>query len=161
MALADIKIVDTGGLSAVPTVRWNVEAAATQIYAGDATIIGASQKYVIVAADGDPVVGTEVFAGIAASTSTQTASADGYVELYMPIPGVVYAAKAKSAAAANTQAEIDALIGKRVVLDLTAGVYTVDTAAADGATNAIYIVGGDYTQSVIHFTVQNAGTILA
>jgi len=60
-----------------------------------------------------------------------------------------------------TQAEIDALIGKRVVLDLTAGKYTVDTAAADGATNGIVIVGGDYTQSSINFTIQNAGTILA
>lgn len=161
MALADINIADVGGANVVPALTWNTEANTTVINAGELAIIGTARKYAAAAADGDPVVGTEVVVGVTQSTSTQTTLVDGSVNVYIPNPGTIYSAKAKDPLLANTQAEINALIGKRVVLDLTAGKYTVDTAAADAATNGIVIVGGDFNQSSINFTIQNAGTILA
>src|SRR5690242_16275254 len=126
MAKGDVKIVSPGAGS-VPTWRWQTEAAATAIYAGEPTKLkSAGSPYVIPAADADFTLGTDTpFMGIAASDSTHTASADGYIDLYMPLPGLVYEAKAKTSTTADTQTEIDALCGDRVVFDLTSSSYTV------------------------------------
>lgn len=103
---------------------------------------------------------SERFTGIAKEDSTETATVAGICDVWMPYPGIVYEASAKSAAAADTAAEIAALFGKRVVFDLTSTKWTIDTAAADAATNAVCIVGGDYQKSKIFFTVTNNGTLL-
>jgi hypothetical protein len=100
---------------------------------------------VILFADGEGTT-TERFTGIAAKDSAETAGASGYVETYLPLMGIIYEAAPKSAAAADTQGEIDALLGKRVVWDLTASVFTIDTAAADNAANCVMIIDhGDPT----------------
>lgn len=80
---------------------------------------------------------TDYLAGIATSTSTQTASADGTVDVQFLSPGVVYLVAPNSAAAFDTQAEYDALVGDRVLLDLTDGVFTI--LATDGANNGCVI----------------------
>ena len=109
---------------------------------------------VAIMVDGDGTT-SQKFTGIAKSTSTDTAAAAGEVNVWYPLPGLIYSGKAKSAAAADTQAEIDALQGKRVVFDLTATVWTVDTAAADSASaNGVEIVGGEYQTSTIYFIVR-------
>lgn len=156
MAKGDIKIVDQGGLNTVPTVRWQTEAAATAIYAGEPTKLkAAGSPYVIPWADADITPGTDtIFTGIAASDSTQTASADGYIDVYMPIPFLVYEAKAKTAASVDTQSEINALCGDRKIIDLTSTVYTVDEAAADAAGNAMLIVGGDPVRKTLKFMIR-------
>jgi hypothetical protein len=100
------------------------------------------------------------FTGIAKSDSTDTASANGGVELWAPLPGYRYASKAKTASNANTAALIQALFGKRVVLDLTASVWTVDSAAADAVKNCVVIAGGDYTTSTLHFFYAPHGACL-
>lgn len=162
MARNDIKIVDTAGLNVVPSREWLAEAAATAMLAGEPVKAKtAGSKYAIPLADAEPVIGTTTAVlGIAASDSTATASADGKLSVYLPLPGVTFSAKAKTASAADTQAEIDALVGKRVLLDLTGSTYTVDTAAADNAANDILIVGGDFATSSIYFQFRGSGTIL-
>lgn len=156
MARGDIKIVDVGGHSVVPTRRYQTDAGTTAILAGEPVIlttIGTS-VYAAAAADGDPTIGTDYLLGIAASDSTHTASVDGTVGVYVPLPGVVYRGKAKSAAAADTEAEILALANKRGVFDLTSSVYTLDTAAADGATNGLIYTGtGDASTSEVDFMI--------
>jgi hypothetical protein len=156
MALGDIKIVDAGGHNVVPTRVYQTDAGATAIKAGEPVIlttIGTS-VYAAPAADADPTIGTDYIAGIAAGASTHTASADGTVEVYLPLPGVIYRGKAKSAAAADTEAEILALANKRGVFDLTTGVYTLDTAAADGATNGLIYTGtGNPATSEVDFMI--------
>ncbi len=97
---------------------------------------------------------SQVFVGIAKSDSTDTASAAGIVQTWLPMPGLIYTGKAKSAAAADTQAEIDALAFKRVIFDLTSSVWTVDSAAADATTNGLLIIGGDYRTSTLNFLVR-------
>lgn len=100
--------------------------------------------------DGDGST-SQKFTGIAKSESTDTVAAAGAVLLWLPLPGIIYSAKAKSATAADTQAEVNALFGKRVVFDLTASVWTIDTAAANAATNGVVIVGGEYQTNTVYF----------
>lgn len=100
------------------------------------------------------------FTGIAKSDSTDTASAAGSVDLWLPLPGIVYAAKAKTAATADTAAEVQALFGKRVVFDLTSSFWSVDAAAADAATNMVTIIGGDYLTQTLYFTYKVTGTVI-
>ena len=131
---------------------------AESIKAGEPTKVGSSGAVAIMA-DGEGTT-SERFAGIAKSDSTDTASAAGVVSVWTPLPGLIYMGKAKSSAAADTQAEIDALYAKRVVFDLTSTAWTVDTAASDAATNALVILGGDAKTSTVYFAVSIGCTIL-
>ncbi len=158
-------IEDCGGYSAVPTRTHQVASgAAASIAEGTPVImttIGSSQ-YAKAAVDADPTIGTDYVLGIAAKASTDTAAAAGTVDVYVPLPGVVYRGKAKSSTAADTLAEIQALAYKRVIWDLTSDVWTVDTAAADGATNGIILTGtGDPSNNEVDFMISTRTTQIA
>jgi len=130
---------------------------ATTILAGEPTKLGSSGAVAIMA-DGDGTT-SQRFTGIAKSDSTDTVAAAGVVQVWLPFPGLIYAGQAKSAAAADTQAEINALFGKRVIFDLTGTAWTIDTAESDAATNGVVIVGGDYQTSTIWFCVSPTCTV--
>ena len=114
---------------------------------------------VIPMVDGDGST-SQRFTGIAKSTSTDTASADGVVTLWLPFPGLVYACKSKDLTATDTAAEINALFGKRVVFDLTSSLWSIDTAATDAVANCVVIVGGDYNTSTVWFVYATHGSML-
>lgn len=122
----------------------------------DGSVAGA----VIPMVDGDGLVTGERFVGLAKNTSTDTASAAGVVDTWAPVAGMVYRGFAKSGTAADTQAEINALMGKKVLFDLTAGDWTVDTAATDALVNCVVIQGGYPQSSEILFVYSAKGTIL-
>ena len=143
-------VVASGGAA---TIARGVPTKSTE---SDATATGALVPMV----DGDGSVTAMRFGGIAKSTSTDTASAAGVVDVWMPIPGLVYRGFAKSATAADTQSEINVLMRKRVVFDLTSSDWTVDTAAADALVNCVVIVGGIPSTSEILFCYAPKGTIL-
>ncbi len=162
MAKNDIKVVESP-FGALPTYRWQVASgAAASIKAGEPVLQSATAaQYGAAAVDGDVTIGTDQpLIGIAAADSTDTVAAAGYVDVYIPIPGVIYEAKAKSSAAADTQSEIDALCGDNVVLDLTSSTWTVDTAGGAGANNAFLIVGGNPANSTIKFMIRQDATII-
>lgn len=117
-----------------------------------------SSGAVAVMADGEGTT-SERFAGIAKSLSTDTVAAAGEVEVYLPVPGLVYVGSPTVAGAADTQAKIDALGGKRVVFDLTTGTWTIDSAAADAATNGVVIVGGSVEDDLLYFVVSPTITL--
>ncbi len=145
-----IRIQD--GQGSTPTISWTVASgAAATIGSGVPTKAG-SAGAIVPMVDGDGTT-SQRFTGVAKSVSTDTASAAGVCTTFLPLPAIMYAGKAKSAAAANTQSEIDALLYKRVIFDLTAGAWTVDTAENDAATNGVIIVGGEYQTSTIYFMV--------
>lgn len=108
---------------------------------------------------GNTMAGSGTFAGIAKANSTDTASAAGTVELWAPVPGLIYRGFAKSATAANTQALINVLMGKRVVFDLTSSDWTVDSAAADAAVNNVIIVGGNPNENSLLFAYADKGSV--
>lgn len=137
MALGDITILDQSTMAGIGARRQQVQAAATAIYAGEPVSKALGAQYVTAMATNKPVVATDFLAGVAATSSTQTASADGVVDVYPIVPGVQYLIAPNSAAAFDTQAEYNALVGDRVLLDLTAGTYTI--LATDGATNGCVI----------------------
>lgn len=132
MALGDIKLFREPVFGGNGSVTHQVAASATLINAGEPVTKALGQQYVVPMATNKPVVATDIFIGIAATTSTNTASADGTVEVIPFIPGTTYIVSPKVAATWNTQAKYNALVGARVLMDLTSGVYTI--LATDGAT---------------------------
>lgn len=100
------------------------------------------------------------FTGLCKSTSTDTASANGVVTLWLPLPGLVYSCKATTSTNANTAALIQALYGKRVTLTLASSLWSVNTAATDAAANMITILGGDPNTTQIYFTYKTTGTVI-
>ena len=71
--------------------------------------------------------------GIAASASNETVSVAGTVQVIPANAGQLWLIASKVPASWNTQALYNANVGKRVLIDLTSGVYTL--LAADGAGN--------------------------
>jgi hypothetical protein len=71
--------------------------------------------------------------GVATSTSNETASASGTVDVIPAVPGQLWLIKPNVAATWNTQAKYNALIGSRVLIDNTSGVYTILAADTAGA----------------------------
>ena len=164
MSASNVKIKEGANFQIPATQRYQTEAAATAILFGEPVKLkSAGSQYVIPLADAEPVVGTTTFvAGIAASNSTQTASADGFVDVFKPINGVVYLAAAKSSAAVDTQTEYNALVNVPVLFDLTAGVYTVDTGAT-ASTSGLVICPLDIATypGMVAFGLKEGATIYA
>lgn len=120
---------------------------------------GAITGAVVPMVDGNGTI-AEKFSGLAKSTSTDTAAAAGVVTVWLPLPGYVYACKAKTSSTADTAAEVQALFQKHVVFDLTSSLWSVDAAATDALVNCVTIVGGDFNTTTLYFTYKNAGTII-
>lgn len=140
MALGDVQIQSQGAFGYPGSEIYNVAASATLILAGEpvaVTLGNSTGKVVAPLATNAPVVGTDYMVGIAATTSTNTASAAGTVQVTLLQPGMKYLCSPKVAASWDTQAEYDALVGARVLFDLTTGVYTV--LATDGATSGLVV----------------------
>jgi len=102
-----------------------------------------------------PVVATDFWAGIAASTSTETASAAGTVKVTKLDPNLTYLIAPKVAATWDTQAEYDALVGDRVLLDLTSSTWTI--LAADSATYGCVIMPLNVAKhpGMVRFAIRN------
>jgi hypothetical protein len=101
------------------------------------TLGNSTGNVVSAAATNFPVVGTDYTAGIASSASTETASLDGTVRVTKLDPNLTYLIAPKVAATWDTQAEYDALVGARVLIDLTSSTYTI--LASDSANNGCVV----------------------
>ena len=142
MALGDVKILREGAFGSGAIEKFAVASGTTaSIKAGELVLkaLGAAAVTVWTANNNaKPVVGTDFLAGLAMSTSTETTTAAGSVDVMRIVPGVVYLIKPLVAATFDTQAEYDALVGDRVLLDCTAaGVQTI--LASDSATSGLVI----------------------
>lgn len=93
----------------------------------------------------------------AATVSTETTSADGYVDVYMITPEHLLEAKATTAANVDTQAEIDALIGDCVAADVTSLTQTIDeNEGNDNNVHGLIILGGNPRKSTLYVKVKSA-----
>jgi dTDP-4-dehydrorhamnose reductase len=147
MAQGDVTLREPGVFSVAPTKRYATAASATIIYAGEPIYQATSEDAVVVkAASLYPKTGTPKFVGIAQGDSTNTSALAGFVDVYdaISMPGQVYLCAPLSAAAIDTQAEYNALVGERCAFDLTSGVFTVQTTSA-AATDGLVIVPSDIT----------------
>lgn len=137
MALSDILLFDEGAFGYPGDNEYTVAASATLINAGEPVSKALAAVAVTPLATNKPVAGTDFMAGIASSTSSNTSAAAGKVRVTKMLPGVTYVIAPKVPATWATQALYDALVGSRILFDLTAGVYTA--LAADGATNGLVV----------------------
>lgn len=168
MAKNDVKIVDKGGYLNIPTRNFPVQdrtsSGDTIIYPGDPVKIlaGQSGNYVGHLATGDPQIGTDIVVGIAASTSTEeSVTTDGTVNVYMPLPGVVYRCNAHTVGNIDTTAKLLALNFDCVTFDLTSTTFTVnEDEGSDENVHGLRIVGGNITAGTIDFTINPRCTIL-
>ena len=133
-------------------IQYNVAASATLIYPGEPVLNALGGVAVTPMATNKPVVATDYLVGIATTTSTNTAGAAGKVYVQPILPGQIWSIDPNSAAAWDTQSEYDALVGKRVLMDLTSGKYTI--LATDGATYGCVILAKNVKQDPgkVYFT---------
>ena len=145
MAKGDILVHKTLVFGEPASKTCNVAAGATTINPGEPVTRALGGITVTAMATNKPVVATDFLEGIATTTSSQTASVAGTVEVLPLVPGTIYKMKPNAPTSWDTQAEYDALVGKRVLIDLTGGNYTI--LAADGATSGCVIEALDVTKN--------------
>lgn len=138
MALGDITIFNDGQFGTPGSKRFVVASGtAASINAGEPVGKALAAVAVATLATNKPVVGTDFIAGISATTSTETAAANGVVDVIPVTPGATFLITPNVVATWNTQAKYDALVGSRVLIDKTSGIYTI--LAADGSTNGCVV----------------------
>lgn len=133
---------------------------ASSIVAGTPVLKALGGATVSAATTNMPTVATDFFAGIAATTSTETASAAGTVQVTKMVPGTTWLIAPKVAATWDTQAEYDALVGDRVLLDLTSSTWTI--LAADGSAYGCVIMPLDISlhPGMVRFAFRNGVSYL-
>lgn len=120
-----------------------VSAATPAINAGEPVQKTLGNEYVVTAANGTPVVGTNFWVGISAGnpgtagTSSETASANGSIEVFDFNNGDVWLVSPVTAATWATQALYNALVGARVTMSNSSQVFKIN--AADGSTNGLVV----------------------
>lgn len=139
MSLGDITPLNDGNFGATGAVIHQVVSGGTPpaINAGEMVLKTLGNQYVIPMSTNKPVVATDFVAGISTTTSTETSTADGTVAITPIIPGQIYLIAPKVAATWNTQALYNALVGKRVLIDVTTGAETI--LASDSSTSGCVV----------------------
>ncbi len=142
MALGDVQVLSPGAFGSTGAKKFKVASGTTASIQAGELVLKALGANVVTAWTANtatlPVVGTNFLAGLATTTSTETASAAGEVSVMPIVPGVIYLIAPNNPALFDTQAEYDALVGDRVLLDCSAsGVQTI--LATDGATQGLVI----------------------
>lgn len=131
----------TGGLKYKVTANSvGSNGSVSRILAGEMVTKVAGAAGVLAAATNAPTTTLRIV-GIATDTSTETASVDGTVTIAPATNGQLFKIAPNVAATWNTQAKYNALCGARVLIDNTAGVYTI--LAADGAGNGCIVEYND------------------
>lgn len=158
MALGDVSIISPGGSNLPSAWSFRVGSGTTEaIEAGEPVKL--SGNNVVLMATGDPEVGTDVVVGIATSTSTETATTDGTVDVVVPTPGLVFSCKATTPGNMDTDAELEAILYDRVTFDLTSTTFTVDEDEGDDTAHGLRIVGGNIVTGDVYFIIRQSGTI--
>ena len=170
MARNSVRLIGSAGLSGVPVYTWQrddrdtsseVAGRAGELYKTS----GAGAAFAVRLLDADLTIGTDQpFLGLGAKDATETATADGVVEMYIPLPGLLYEIIALTATAADTRAEIDTMRGDYQVIDVAStavdAAITLDTAIGSGANNAFLVIDGDPSRSALWVMVRADGTAI-
>lgn len=163
MAVNDITMYEPGSFDVVGTKKYYVASGVTTINPGEPIVVNAlGASYVIPMATSKPVVGTDYVVGIAASTATNSTTWQT-VDVVPLVKGAVYLISPKVAAtyglgSTPVQATYNALIGSRVTIDLTGGVYTLNS--TDSALNGCVVEYIDVTKASgkVAFSIRDSAT---
>lgn len=139
MAQGDLTPYNDSAFGVQGSVQHQVVGAAGSpaINAGELVLKTLGNQYVIKMATNKPVVGTDFVAGISTTASSETTTVDGIVNVTPLQDGQIWLIAPKVAATFNTQAKYNALVGARVLIDVTGGVETL--LAADSSTSGCVI----------------------
>ena len=132
MALGDITILEQNSEMGRGGRVYNVGASPTLIYAGEPVARTLGGIVVTPCATSAGQVGTDYIVGVATTTSTNVTATAGTVNVLPLTNGTTFLISPKTAATWDTQAEYDALVGKRMTLDLTSSSYTINATDASG-----------------------------
>jgi len=169
MAIGDITYKEPR--AGVAGARLYNVAAGTPIYAGEPVqvLLGSSGTVVFPALTSTPTVGTHYYAGIAANNSTNTASLAGTVFVNPISASDTLLIAPATATSWDTQAEYDALVGSRVLLQNsvtvtatpTSGTYTI--LASDSSTNGCVVLEMDISlyPGKVAFAIRNGVNYLS
>lgn len=86
-----------------------------------------------------PSVGTDYIAGLATSTSTETATVDGTVDVMPLVHGMTFLISPNTASSWNTQAKYDALVGSRIKIDRAVTTTKLTALATDFSYNGAVV----------------------
>ena len=165
MAKADVKIVqspyDNHPTRSFPVIKWSTTSEDAVIYPGEPVKLGSNNDAIILD-DGDPLIGTDTMLGIAASESDASESADGTVDVYLPMPGTVFRC------AANTGSNLAAgILYDSVTFDVSGSAaagwtFTVDeNEGSDPDVHGLIIVDYDADEDTVDFMININATILS
>lgn len=117
--------------------------------------------YISLVLDGEPTQGTDIFVGVTRSQGTETATANGTIDVELVGPGTILRGKATTATNMDTAAKLLALTFDYVNFDRSAvtsvGVLTIDENQGDTpATLALCILAGDITKGILDVGVANS-----
>ena len=169
MALGDVVPYNETSGSALASRVHQVVSGGTPpaINAGEPVGKTVGTNYVIIAANAavDASSTTAKIAGIAASTSTETATADGTVQV-TPMGERIWLIKPQTAATygqgtTQNQTTYNALVGARVLLQATTGAWTI--LASDSVNNGFVVENLDVTKypGKVAFSARAATSYLA
>lgn len=162
MATGDIVILEQASMTGRGSRVYNVAPGATTINPGEPVEFATGGDTTVIAmATNNPAV-NDYFVGIAATTSTQTASATGTVGVYPANVGTTYIMAPKTGTSWDTQQEYNALVGKSVLIDLTSGSYTILATSPNNSNNGCVIQALDIAKypGRVAFTVKTSATNL-
>lgn len=130
-------------------------------------VVKRSTDYVTLVASGDPEVATDEIVGVVSEASTETASANGWVDVITLIPGqTTLRGKPVTAANIDTESELTAYFNNNVNFDWTSG-YTSNLRIDEDQTDdpnlkGVRIIGGDFEKQtldvIIHVLATEAGS---
>lgn len=138
MAIGDIMpFVSTGSIKTTGSMKYAVSSGTTgSIKPGEPVQKLAGTARVTAFLNNSPTA-TNRIVGVSASTSTETASAVGTVDVLPATNGQIFLISPKVAATWDTQTKYNNLVGARVLIDLASSTYTI--LAADGAGNGCVV----------------------
>ncbi len=156
MAKNDIKIINQSDAMSGVIRTYKVEdrttsSAAATIKPGEPVKVGGTgTNFVLLCATAEPTNAAPML-GIAVSESTETSSADGEVQVFVPTPGV-----AVMRAAAHTGANLaDGILNDTVTFDLTSTVFTVnEDEGTDPNVHGLEIIGYDADADTVDFVLR-------
>lgn len=168
MALGDITLysdVDTmaGGSQPYQVVLGGSPPA---INAGEPVSKVLGSQYVIIMPNAKPVVADANTIGVSATTSTETSSADGTVQVIPIDEKKTWSISAQTAAtygvgSTPNQTTYNALVGARVVFQVTSGTWKI--LSTDNSGNGLVIAASDVNRNLgkVNFSFRAANSYLA
>lgn len=158
MSVGDISIREPKNVS---SQAFQVASGTTlAIEVGEPVVRTSGTPEVALGADGIPVSDADELVGIAATSSTETTTAAGTVDVFVLKGGEILEVKAEDTSAIDTQAKIDLLVNDNKLFALNGSVWTVDETTATSALNGLTILGGNPTKGTLYLLVKARCTMV-